>query len=270
MRNFIFFVIFLAFAHPAKPQSLSVEYKETISGLNGSGSLEFNTILLADSNLSYYIMFFDQKRFKKIVNVVQDKDDDDMTYRAFKILDVGDKSTLIFNKADNRITQDFLDHGTPTIILDDTVKFDWQITEETKLIQNFKCTKATLKFRGRDFIAWFTTEIPVSYGPWKFHGLPGLILEVYDVDKLCTWSATKIQYPVNLDKKLKPEHSGENFRTISLRTYLNEKEKRRDDEDKMRRSKMPKGSSVIESTSENNSLELVYEWEYASEKKLKD
>ncbi|MDR1552255.1 MAG: GLPGLI family protein, partial [Prevotellaceae bacterium] len=59
-------------------------------------------------------------------------------------------------------------------------KQDWKITNETKEISGYKCQKATCSFRGRDYVAWFTREIPVKEGPWKFDGLPGLIVKVYD------------------------------------------------------------------------------------------
>ncbi len=61
--------------------------------------------------------------------------------------------------------------------------FNWVISTEQKKIWDYTCQKATCDFRGRIYEAWFTTEIPVKDGPWKFHGLPGLILEVYDIQK---------------------------------------------------------------------------------------
>lgn len=61
--------------------------------------------------------------------------------------------------------------------------FNWQITDEQKKIGNYTCQKAVCEFRGRAYEAWFTSEIPVNDGPWKFHGLPGLIMEVYDTQK---------------------------------------------------------------------------------------
>lgn len=59
-------------------------------------------------------------------------------------------------------------------------EFEWTIEDQTRDIWGFKCFKAECTFRGRRYIAWFTPEIAVNNGPWKFHGLPGLILEVRD------------------------------------------------------------------------------------------
>ncbi|QCY71120.1 GLPGLI family protein [Antarcticibacterium flavum] len=75
---------------------------------------------------------------------------------------------------------------TQKIVLDnyqyveDLKQFEWEILPETKEITGYKVQKATTRFAGRDYIAWFTPEIPISDGPYKFNGLPGLILEIQD------------------------------------------------------------------------------------------
>lgn len=58
----------------------------------------------------------------------------------------------------------------------------WKISKETKMILGKKCTKATASVVGREWVAWFTEEIPISDGPHIFHGLPGLIMELYDTN----------------------------------------------------------------------------------------
>ena len=58
----------------------------------------------------------------------------------------------------------------------------WNLIDESKKINNFICKKATTTFRGRNYIAWYTEDIPIIGGPWKFDGLPGLILEVKSDD----------------------------------------------------------------------------------------
>jgi GLPGLI family protein len=60
---------------------------------------------------------------------------------------------------------------------------NWTLTDERKKIDQYECSKATCYFRGRNYQAWFTTEIQTSFGPLKLNGLPGLIIELSDEDK---------------------------------------------------------------------------------------
>lgn len=62
-------------------------------------------------------------------------------------------------------------------------KQQWNITDSIKVSNNFRLQKATTQFGGRNWIAWFTKDIPMPYGPYKFNGLPGLIMELYDTKK---------------------------------------------------------------------------------------
>lgn len=70
---------------------------------------------------------------------------------------------------------------------------DFVIIEEFKTILNFKCQKAVTKIYDREFLVWFTYDIPVSDGPWKLYGLPGLILEVHSKDNYHNFYATSIK-----------------------------------------------------------------------------
>lgn len=66
------------------------------------------------------------------------------------------------------------------LITEDLPVIKWEIIDESKEIEGFIAQKAITHFKGRDYIAWFTSDIPFQFGPWKLHGLPGLILEAYD------------------------------------------------------------------------------------------
>jgi GLPGLI family protein len=69
----------------------------------------------------------------------------------------------------------------------------WKISNDTATIGSYTCQKATLHFRGRDYIAWFASNVPVSDGPWKFMGLPGLILKVEDTQQLFSFTLIGLQ-----------------------------------------------------------------------------
>ncbi len=63
---------------------------------------------------------------------------------------------------------------------DNKHQFDWKILEETDTIAGYRVQLATTSFAGRDYKAWFTQEIPFAEGPYKFNGLPGLIVKIQD------------------------------------------------------------------------------------------
>ncbi|MCD8072905.1 MAG: GLPGLI family protein, partial [Alistipes sp.] len=63
---------------------------------------------------------------------------------------------------------------------EDATPQQWHLHDKTKEIEGYECRMATCTFRGRNYTAWYTPEIPLGEGPWKFSGLPGLILEVTD------------------------------------------------------------------------------------------
>ena len=66
------------------------------------------------------------------------------------------------------------------VALKEVSKMNWEILPEISVIKGFKVQKATTNFGGRKWIAWFTNEVQIQDGPYKFCNLPGLILNVED------------------------------------------------------------------------------------------
>lgn len=69
----------------------------------------------------------------------------------------------------------------------DDSKMNWKISSEKMKIGSYNAQKATTEFGGRKWEAWFTSDIPLQDGPYKFHGLPGLIVKVEDDGKNYSW-----------------------------------------------------------------------------------
>lgn len=100
---------------------------------------------------------------------------------------------------------------------DEWIFFNWEIKNQFKKIGQFNAQKAIGRFRGRTYIAWFTEEIPLPYGPWKLFGLPGLIIEAEDDEQMFKARLLSIKYPCGCDIAIEKPTAGENK---TLRQYV--------------------------------------------------
>lgn len=139
-------------------------------------------------------------------------------------------------------------------------KIKWNITQEFKTISGFKAQKAEGLFRGRNYTAWFTNEIPIKYGPWKLNGLPGLILNVLDDKNEVMFYAKSIKVPFNSNSVSKNEFKFNNdYHKISLSKYIKYKKQQVEEVKKLFSSKLPRGAKMETSNVKSNAIELEYE-----------
>lgn len=82
-------------------------------------------------------------------------------------------------------------------------EIDWVINEDsTKTVLGYQCVMASTDYHGREWTIWFTPEIPLQDGPWKFCGLPGLVMEASEAAQQHSFSVSGIEsssqpiYPV--------------------------------------------------------------------------
>lgn len=102
-----------------------------------------------------------------------------------------------------------------------TDKINWAIADEIKKVENYTLQKATTKFGGRSWTAWFCKDIPFNEGPFKLRGLPGLIFELSDAKKNFLYTLVK-------SRELPEDYSTSDFLESSFGNKaipINEKQK---------------------------------------------
>lgn len=70
--------------------------------------------------------------------------------------------------------------------------FKWQYHNEFKVISGNNCRLASTMYAGRKWYAWYAIDIPIDSGPYKFKGLPGLIMECFDEEENYKWNFYKM------------------------------------------------------------------------------
>ena len=86
--------------------------------------------------------------------------------------------------------------------------FDWQLQDGDSIVCGYPCHKAITTFRGRTWTVWYTLDLPYSDGPWKFCGLPGLVLYAYESEDKFRFNCIGIEKGDGHEIKMKMPKSG--------------------------------------------------------------
>jgi len=213
MKTLVSILFSLLFIHLEAQNNLYVEYYTTLNSLSTKG------ILIADRTKAVY---------------EEGKESFEVKSRTINenAIETGDFEPSVVYKtleSPNTIFIDQMYRDVNYKSIDEIPILDWKYgfpktfpeVSKTKNIAGYDCLPATLNFRGSVFLAYYTPDIPTTFGPWKFSGLPGLILEISSLDNPgISWTATSVIYPYEeeIDFTLNKEAFSMSFKDYILQT----------------------------------------------------
>lgn len=189
-------------------QSILVEYKilnyEKQYKTDSKQAKMFDTMLDVAYQQRFQLVFNNNISMFTFSSVVNNDQKSILTNNMSRVM-FSSNTNVYINKNENRIIKEMLEGE---LIEDKLNEIKWNITNEQKKIGDYVTFKAThiIKYIGRRgdnkekiVEAWFCPKLPYSYGPTLYYGLPGLILELTDLNT--TYGMTKIVF--NSQKKIK-------------------------------------------------------------------
>jgi GLPGLI family protein len=212
MKNLYFVFFFIAFANTYliaqenTPKGLVVYNQILIMDtLRGSDGTETESFLYFDTEKQQSVYVWNRKSKSKTSERMRNSDGS--VYIKVKNGSSNPIGAIVFKDYKNHnIVERKL--GQNTLIVSDSFRINWQIGEETKTINDMVLQKAECDFRGRHYTAWFNPKIPISDGPWKLRGLPGLIIEAYDEKKHVQFNFTSLTLPAEFTEKIEAPSDG--------------------------------------------------------------
>lgn len=168
---------------------LKIEYSETIKYIPTIANYHSST-LYVQNEFSYY-----ESVYLKTEKISENEAEDMIMINS--PMNKLNKEVHINNKT-KQLTENLFENiflKKTFSVTEELYKMKWIFLKGEKKFNNFICKKAKTTFRGRTYIAWYTEKIPITAGPWKLNGLPGLILFAEDEMGIYKWEVKSIKYP---------------------------------------------------------------------------
>jgi len=222
MKKIILLTLFLCMKFSlmvlGQRQLFKVQYDQTNQGADHQ-----NYNLYLYENFSHFILDFDNELFlTESDNFKNVRSKNSKKFKFYLIKDYKNK---------------FLIKPTSVGIVKDSLKLiKWNIGKGDKNVLGYACKKASCQFRGRNYIAYYTPKIAIPDGPYKFCGLPGLILEIYSEDNFIRLEAKLIQRgdgsKIELPKEMYNKH-------IDFKEYIKNRTEQLEEFAKKREARLP-------------------------------
>lgn len=176
MKNIILIFILFIQVVPAQNKRFVYQYTFIPDSTNKTNVVKELMILDVTNDRS---MFFSQRKYISDSTIIAPSN------KGKLIMPPADLNILyrIEKKDGKTYFESMANFALMKIKVEDDRKMDWKILGDKQKILNFNTQRASLDFAGREWIAWFTPDIPFQDGPYKFHGLPGLIVKIEDITK---------------------------------------------------------------------------------------
>ncbi len=141
---------------------------------------EYDALLEIGNNISKFYGYKNNKLDSIVLNTKSNKN-----YNTHKLIGNQDFAPIFYDTYFQNYPKGKLTFTTRLAVenfqyTENKPSINWTILDSTTTFLGYKVQAAICSFKGRDYFAWFSSEIPVSLGPWKFSGLPGLIVSIKD------------------------------------------------------------------------------------------
>jgi GLPGLI family protein len=194
--NLITIFIFCSIQLFAQKSVGKITYKiANIDFVDKGGNADATAMLSMAKKQQYQLLFNNKQTSFTLLELMPDESFSEFHNTLAKIYI--SNSDFYFDYKNNDLLEGRKDG---TIVEQKIQKLPWEITSETKIIDQYQCYKATYTFEylARDYkmktrviTDWFAPSLPYPYGPKNYQGLPGLILEL--TDRTVTFLASKIE-----------------------------------------------------------------------------
>jgi GLPGLI family protein len=187
MKKLIFIFCFSFLFSNAQEKINTVNYKALAAekfseGENANKDLGFIDDMLKDSEINFELVF---DKNQAVYMAIDRLDINESKANMAQII-FGAKNIYYLNSKSREFIIQMEAYGETFLIPINS--WEWYVTNESKKIGKYTCYKATTTMTVENskgifkhpVTAWFTNEIPVSFGPKGYYGLPGLILELHE------------------------------------------------------------------------------------------